>query len=232
MSFDPFPLTRWTLILSAKDGEAAASCEAMESLVKAYWQPIYAWIRGRGRSHEEAQDDTQGFFAYLLDRRFFDNLQPEGGRFRNFLLVCLRRWMKDESNLALNLKRRAEVEWPPFHEKEVPEFFSTAASPEEAFDRTWVAALVARTMAALEQRWENRAELFAALRLTVESPGDAEKYAPIGARLGLTENAVAKAACDLRRQFAEQIRREVRDTVATDEDVMEELRYLARLMHT
>jgi hypothetical protein len=48
----------------------------------------------------------------------------------------------------------------------------------------------------------------------------------------MTENAVCKAAYDLRRQFAEQIRLEVRDTVATEEDVMEELRYFARLMQT
>ena len=111
-------------------------------------------------------------------------------------------------------------------------FHAAAATPEEAFDRTWAEALVTRSMKTLEQRWENRAGLFAALRLTVESPGHVEKYAAISARLGMSEGAVGKAAHDLRQQFAEQIRQEVRDTVARDEDVEEELRYLVRLMRT
>lgn len=232
MPYQPFPQTRWTLVLAARAGEGDAPCEAeaVKGLALAYWQPIYAWLRNQGRSHEAAQDDTQGFFVYLLSREFLRNIQPEGGRFRNFLLVCLRRWMKDERNRSINVKRLAEVELQPWHELEGAAFHSAAASPEEAFDRTWAQALVTRSMKALERRWENRAGLFAALRLIVESPGNVENYAAIAVRTGVSEGAVGKAAHDLRHQFAEQIRREVRDTVATDQDVEEELRYLVRLM--
>ena len=232
MQYHPFPQTRWTLVLSARAGREDAPCEAVKGLALAYWQPIYAWLRNQGCSHEAAQDDTQGFFAYLLSRDFLRNIQPEGGRFRNFLLVCLRRWMKDERNRPVNVKRLAEIELQPWHEMEEAAFHAAAATPEEAFDRTWAEALVTRSMKTLEQRWENRAGLFAALRLTVESPGHVEKYAAISARLGMSEGAVGKAAHDLRQQFAEQIRQEVRDTVARDEDVEEELRYLVRLMRT
>ena len=232
MSYPPFPQTRWSLVLTAKGGEADAAFKALEGLAQAYWPPIYAWLRGQGRSHEEAQDDVQGFFAYLLSREFLQNIEPEGGRFRNFLLVCLRRWMKDERHRAINVKRLAEVEWQPWNEMEGTNFHAPAASPEESFDRSWAAALVARSMQVLAQRWENRAGMFAALRLTVESPGNVEKYAAIAARLGMSEGAVGKAAHDLRQQFAEQIQREIRDTVARDEDVKEELRYLVRLMHS
>ena len=85
-------------------------------------------------------------------------------------------------------------------------------------------------MAAVELNWETRSALFAALRLTVESPEAVEKYALIAERLGMTEGAVGKAAHDLRQQFAQQIHQGVRDTVARDEDVEEELRYLVSLM--
>lgn len=217
--------------MSAKKGETNASFEALEALARAYWQPIYAWLRSHGRSHEEARDDAQGFFAYLLNREFLRNIQPEGGRFRNFLLVALRRWMKDEHHRAINVKRRAEVELQPWDNLDGDPFHTTAP-PEEAFDRSWAEALVTLSLKALEPRWENRAELFAALRLVVESPGNVEKYATIAARLGMTEGAVGKAAHDLRRQFAEQIQREIRDTVTRDEDVKEELRYLVRLMQS
>jgi DNA-directed RNA polymerase specialized sigma24 family protein len=232
MPHHPFPQTRWSLVLSAKEGEVESSFKAMEELAHAYWKPIYAWLRGQGRSHEEALDHTQGFFAYLLSREFLRNIQPEGGRFRNFLLVCLRRWMKDERHRAINVKRRAEVELQPRDEMEGSVFQITAALPEESFDRSWAEALVSRSMKALEPRWKNRAQLFGALRLIVESPGSVEKYAVIAARLGMSEGAVGKAAHDLRQQFAEQVRRETRDTVTREEDVKEELRSLVRLMQS
>jgi RNA polymerase sigma-70 factor (ECF subfamily) len=231
MPYHPFPPTRWSLVLAARETDADASFAALEGLAQAYWRPIYAWLRGKGRSHEEARDDAQGFFAYLLNRDFLRNLQPEGGRFRNFLLVSLRRWMKDERHRVINVKRRSEVGLQPWNEAEAI-MVHRETSPEEAFDRTWAGALVARSLKVLESRWENRADLFSALRLQVESPEKVEKYATIASRLGMTEGAVGKAAHDLRQQFAEHIRREIRDTVARDEDVKDELRYLVRLMQS
>lgn len=218
--------------MSARSDGTEAAAKALESLALAYWRPIYAWIRGQGRSHEEAQDDTQGFFAYLLSRDFLGNVQPEGGRFRNFLLVALRRWMKDERNRVINVKRRAEVEFPDWGEPEGGLGSAPATSPEDAFDRAWAGAVVGRAMKTLAARWAERPELYAALRLTVESPGNLEKYGLIAARLGMSEGAVAKAAFDLRQQFAELIRREIRDTVAREDDVKDELRHLVRLMRS
>ena len=229
-----FPQTRWTLILSAKGGddEEALLQEAFEHLAQAYWRPIYAYLRGKGETHDQAQEATQGFFAYILGRDFLGNLQPEGGRFRNFLLVALRRWMKDERNRAIHVRARAEIALEDWHEGELADTFTgfEEGSPERAFDRSWAAALVAKAMRAVEQRWAHRAGLFAALRLTVENAADVEKYADIAKRLGMTEGAVGKAAHDLRQHFAEQIRQEVRDTVARDQDVEGELRYLIRLL--
>ena len=60
--------------------------------------------------------------------------------------------------------------------------------------------------------------------------GSRGEDALIAERLEMTEGAVGKAAHDLRQQFAQRIRQEVRDTVARDEDVEGELRYLVRLM--
>lgn len=218
--------------MSAKSDGAEAALKALESLALAYWRPIYTWIRGQGRSHEEAQDDTQGFFAYLLSREFLGNVQPEGGRFRNFLLVALRRWMKDERNRVINVKRRAEVEFQDWDEPQGSVGYAATTSPEDAFDRAWAGALVGRAMKTLAARWEDRPDVYAALRLTVESPGNLEKYGVIAARLGMSEGAVAKAAYDLRQQFAELIRREIRETVAREEDVKEELRHLVRIMRS
>ena len=215
------------MVLAAKEGEDQGSSGALEQLVGAYWQPIFGFLRGRGASEEEARDQAQGFFAYILERKFLKNIKPEGGRFRNFLLVSLRRWLKDEHQRVINVQKRSEIPWEEWHEQAA---VGEAATPEQALDRDWARTLVQRSMAAVEMKWETRPALFAALRLTVESPEAVEKYALIAGRLGMTEGAVGKAAHDLRQQFAQQIHQQVRDTVARDEDVEGELRYLVRLM--
>ncbi len=234
MAYHPFPQTRWTMVLSAKASADSSSLEALQGLAMAYWHPIHAYLRGRVLGPDDAKDATQGFFAYLLARDFLGNIEPEGGRFRNFLLVALRRWLKDERKRVINVKRDAEIEWLPWHDQEMGNHSShlAATTPEEAFDRSWAESLVSQAMLALKERWQNRPALFEALRLMVESPGNVEKYAAIAVRLEMSEGAVGKAAHDLRKQFAGQIRAVVRDTVARDEDVEEELRYLIGLMRT
>ena len=62
-----------------------------QALGAVYWQPIFGFLRSRGSSNE-----AQGFFNYLFEREFLKNIEPNSGRFRNFLLVSLRRWLKDE----------------------------------------------------------------------------------------------------------------------------------------
>ena len=107
MTYQPFPQARWTLVLAAKEGEDQGPSGALEQLVGAYWQPIFGFLRGRSSSQEEARDQAQGFFAYILEWEFLKNIEPEGGRFRNFLLVSLRRWLKDERLRVVNAKRES-----------------------------------------------------------------------------------------------------------------------------
>lgn len=184
MAYHPFPQPRWTLVLSARSEEAEASSTlALEELTKAYWKPVYAFLCLKGFHHEDAQDETQAFFEHLIKRNFLRNLEPQGGRFRNFLLVSLRCRLIDEHARLSNRKRRAEVALEPWHDSEAASPYPEAATPEEAFDRSWAEELVARAMAALQERWEKRSELFAELRFTVESPGDGAKYAVGPSRL-------------------------------------------------
>lgn len=69
-------------------------------------------------------------FAQLLRRDFLRDLQPEGGRFRNFLLVSLRHRLIDEHRKVSNVKRRAEVSLEPWHETEPPRSYGLALSPD------------------------------------------------------------------------------------------------------
>src|SRR3954471_9134253 len=65
-----FESTRWTLILVARDRDAPGATEALGALCRIYWYPLYAYIRQRGHTPDDAEDLTQCFFARLLEPGF------------------------------------------------------------------------------------------------------------------------------------------------------------------
>ncbi|MCL4180529.1 MAG: hypothetical protein KJ072_22640 [Verrucomicrobia bacterium] len=50
-------------VLVAGQPDAPQAGEALEELCRAYGYPLYAFVRRQGRTPEDAQDLTQGFFA-------------------------------------------------------------------------------------------------------------------------------------------------------------------------
>ena len=63
--------------------------QALARLCATYWYPLYAYIRRRGHTPEEAQDLTQDFFARILEKGLLAEADPGRGRFRSFLRpVC------------------------------------------------------------------------------------------------------------------------------------------------
>jgi DNA-directed RNA polymerase specialized sigma24 family protein len=84
-----FPHTSLSEIMRASGGGPEAH-DALASLCEKYWSPLYAFLRHRGRSKEDAQDLTQGFFEQLLKRRAFEKFDPSRGKLRYYLLVALK----------------------------------------------------------------------------------------------------------------------------------------------
>jgi RNA polymerase sigma factor (sigma-70 family) len=226
-----FPATLWSAIVAAREPDTPVALAALERLAQAYWRPLYVYLRRRGADHDTAADGVQGFFAYLLSRDFLRDVRPGEGRFRNFLLVAFRRWLRDQQDRAQAAKRGGRTVPLPLEELETLRLEPAATAtdnPEVAFERTWARDVFDRALAQLAGRWSERAALFAALKLSLDGSPEAETHAAIGARLGLSEGAVGKAAYDLRQQFAAAIRAEIRATVVDAAEVEEELRHLVR----
>src|SRR5262245_6822579 len=101
-SSDPrwFSTTHWSVVLSAGQAGSLQASEALEKLCRAYWRPLYSYIRHRGHAPEEAQDLTQAFFTRLLGKNFWARADPHKGRFRSFLLTALRHFLADEKDRA------------------------------------------------------------------------------------------------------------------------------------
>ena len=76
-----FPTTRWSRILAARDGDpdATEARGALADLCRAYWYPLYAFIRRRGHDPEDARDLTQEFFARLIEADFLAGVDRAGG---------------------------------------------------------------------------------------------------------------------------------------------------------
>jgi hypothetical protein len=87
------------MVLEAVQSRAPGAPQALAELCARYWRPLYAFVRRRGRSPEDAQDLVQGFFEHLIRNRGLATVDRTKGRFRSFLLASFQ-W-------AMLLLRRA-----------------------------------------------------------------------------------------------------------------------------
>src|SRR5438874_278641 len=100
-----FATTHWSVVLSAQSKSSPQSAQALENLCRVYWFPLYAYVRRIGHTREDAEDLTQAFFARLLEKDFLRTVGPDRGRFRNFLLVAIKRFVANEWDRSRALKR-------------------------------------------------------------------------------------------------------------------------------
>src|SRR4029453_4647035 len=91
-----FPNARWSVVLAARQRTSPESEVALEAVCRAYWYPLYAYIRRQGHSPHDAQDLTQEFFCRLLEKRWLDAADRDKGKLRTFLIVALKKFMSKE----------------------------------------------------------------------------------------------------------------------------------------
>lgn len=219
-------------MLSAQDKVSPRTVEAMESLCRTYWYPLYAYARRGGYSPADAEDVTQGFFARLLEKDYLKSAAREKGRFRTFLLVAFKRFLANEWDREHALKRGGFVPTISIEQELAESRFGNEPvdrlQPDVLFDRQWATALIECVMARLEQEYlaSGRAKLFEYLRGCLARDESALPYAQIAERLNLTEAAVKMAVQRLRARYREILRDEIAHTVSSAADVEEEIRHL------
>jgi len=242
MSPDPIPdpvaadglfhTTHWSVVLAAKDGDAPATSRALEQLCRAYWYPLYAFVRRRGLGADDAQDLTQQFFAQLLQRDFLRNIAREKGRFRSFLLTSLKNFLNTEWHKERAAKRgggQTFVSWDELAaEERYAEEPADNVSPDRLYDQRWALAVMQQALAQLRTEMDEagKGAQFARLQLYLSREGSKEEYAALAGQLGVTEGAVTVAVHRLRRRYGEALRSIVAQTVAGPDEVEEEVRFL------
>jgi RNA polymerase sigma-70 factor (ECF subfamily) len=226
-----FPVTRWTVIVSAQ-GRGAEAELALNDLCGLYWQPVYAFLRRKGNSPADSEDLTQGFFAELLSRGSLETVAAEKGRLRTFLLKAVTRHMVHEYEKSRAAKRgggqallsldfeRAEGNYhvEPGH----------SITPELEFERQWALQLLDHALAEARSEAERngRGALFEDLKGLISLDATMVAYDEIAKRHGLSEGAVKAAAHRLRQSFRAALRNAIAQTVATEAEIDDEIRHL------
>src|SRR5687767_15996814 len=100
-----FPNTRWSVVLAAREPPSPESAAALEAICRAYWYPLYAYVRRNGHSAHDAQDLTQEFFCRLIEKQWLDAADRDKGKLRTFLIVALKKFMSKEWRRASAQRR-------------------------------------------------------------------------------------------------------------------------------
>ena len=195
-----FATTQWSVVLAAGDHQSHDAQQALTQLCETYWYPLYAYVRRRVETIDEAQDLTQAFFCHILEKDAIAKAQPDRGRFRAFLLAALKNFSANEWNRARAEKRgggRAKlsldfgsaeslIQIEPFHE----------LTPEKIFERRWVLTLVNEVLARLRTDFvqAGKQHHFEQLKGALTGELAADDYARAGEMLGITPAAARQAA--------------------------------------
>jgi RNA polymerase sigma-70 factor (ECF subfamily) len=230
---DVFATTRWTVVLAAGQRSTPQADRALDELCRGYWFPLYAYVRRRGHSREDAEDLTQAFFAKLLEKNYLEGLSAERGRFRAFLLAALKHFLGHEWDRARCAKRggglaQLSIDWG--NADTHFQLASPGPSPDLAFDREWAVALLEQVLSRLEQESAaaGKGPLFEHLRPVLMHGKGAVALSKTASALAMSDGAVRVAAHRLRRRYRELLREEVSQTVADPALLEDEMQSLFR----
>jgi len=224
--------------LLAGQNSSEQSHEALATLCRAYWFPLYAFLRRQGKSPSDAEDLTQGFMLHLVTQETLSRVQREKGKFRSFLLGSLQYYLANERDKQQAQKRGGTAKFVELDGEHAEDRYLTELAdnldPAKVYERRWAMTLLERVLTKLEAEFTEpgRRERFQELQVFLLGDPRSLPYAEVAKRLGIREGAVKVAVLRLRQRFGELLRAEIASTVATPEEVEEELRHLFATLST
>lgn len=221
-----FYTTRWSIVLRAR-GSAQDSRSALEELCRTYRSPVLAYVRRWVRGGDSAEDLTQAFFVYFLEREAFAIADPERGRFRAFLLTAVKRFLINSAAESRTAKRGGGMHFDSIDDDGY-ETLDGGETPDQAFERCWAMIVLEDALRRLRAEAEQAGKqaLFEHLReFLTEAPDDAD-YERVAASLKLRRNTLAVAVHRMRHRLRELVRSELAQTTGSRGDLESELREL------
>ena len=225
-----FATTNWSLVLSAQHD--ADGGPALDRLCRRYWTPIYVYVRRSGLSPADAEDATQDFFAYILDRSWLRQTGEERGSFRGYLLALLRHFLANRRRVLGAQKRGGAQLVLPADRGEIERIATTELDPSVAYEQAWARCVTqaALELLAREQLNAGQTRRFQALRGHLTLPLPSAELERIAAALGEPRNRLTVYLHRLKRRYGELIRAEIVDTLSSPKEADAELRRLVEVL--
>ena len=230
-----FEPTRWSLIVSAGQNSPEGR-EALDTLCRIYWLPIYAYYRKKGCQPDDARDLTQQLFLTLVERDGFSSLNPEKGRCRSYLLKAATNTLAERLRSERSVKRSGKVQtwsidWSSAEDSLGLEP-TDQQTPEQIFEHRWAMQVIGDAMAQLDKlnsdpaRWN----YYIRLRDYIAADQHALPYSELARELGVSESALRVQIHRLRKKFRDLLRRNVLNTLSDPADLDDEIAYLLRCL--
>lgn len=225
-----FPPTSMSLIQLAAQKDAPMWKEAWERFFRAYWPPLYTYLRRTGSPTEQAQDILQEFFFEGLERGLLAKFDPSRGKFRSWVRSCLR---NQRLELHRHEARRRDHRPLEFLETEMAEAEiarSPAADAEDSFEQEWNRRLLARAIDGLAQKLEAAGDT-AGLRLLKEWVLAEQKpaAADFAASLGIATGTMHTRATRMRHALVAEVEAQAREYASDQNEAREETDIVLRL---
>ncbi len=234
-----FPETRWSAVVAARSDDPAERRRALDTLLGAYWKPVYKYIRIRwNKTTDEAQDLTQEFFTRLIEKDYLDRYDPGRARLRTYLRVCVDGVVANEARAGNRLKRGGEAihlsldfsaaEIELARVAPVPLQIASQESVEDWFEKEWIRSLFALAVEALREECERRGEqihfrLFEIYDLE-DASGPRPGYDDLAREFGIAVTDVTNYLAFARREFRSIVLATLREMCASEEEFRREAR--------
>jgi DNA-directed RNA polymerase specialized sigma24 family protein len=214
-----FPTTHWTMVVAAGDRASPEDRAALSELCRAYWYPLYVFVRRKGHDPDAAQDLTQAYFMRLMESGVLAAADRDKGRFRSFLRTDCAYFLADQRDRDHAQKRGGGVVPISIDARDAEGRYrvepADVLTPERLFDRAWALTLLGRAVEQIASEYEEsgRSALFNRLKFVLsEGPGTVA-YASIAAELEMSEVAVQSAIQRLRKRFRALVRDQIAATL-------------------
>ncbi len=227
-----FLTTHWSVVLAAKSASSPKRTQALSTLCETYWFPLYAFLRRNGYDAARAEDFAQAFFAQLLDKEYLNQVEPEKGKFRTFLLTALKHFVSKQHKYDRALKRGGgrKILSLDFEDAETRYSREPAdrLTPEMLFERSWALTVLRCAMDRLysEASTPKKKRLFDQLSGLLTADKASLPYSTLAKELEMTEGAVKVAVHRLRNRYREILRDEIAQTVTDEQQIDDEIRDL------
>jgi DNA-directed RNA polymerase specialized sigma24 family protein len=225
--------TRWSLVCQAHSGNRQMASDAQLRLLLDYSGAVSRYLLGALRDNEAADELAQEFAVRFI-RGDFRGVDPQRGRFRDYVKTVLFRMV---ANFYKQRQKQPRLMSPRAPEPAAP---SESADAERNFLDVWRGDLVERAWQALAQLEQKKGQPYhSVLRFRIDHADDevpsAQMAEELSARLGkrFTADGIRKILQRAREKFAEFLIEDVSQSLSdpTPEALEQELRDLGLLAY-